>query len=209
MNQLFKGVNVSFSIVDNHVVPSVKSNRGRQQKKTLITANGTATDSEGEPLIGVSILIKRISNGIIIDTDGNFKIQAARGGVLEISYIDYTSQAITLASAQLLKVVLGEDTQMLDEVAVTALSIKRATKALNYNVQGVKNDKSTAVKSANFMSSLAGKVAGANINASSSSVGGTTRVIMCGTKSISSNSNALYIVDGVPIFSTNKGDANG
>ena len=61
------------------------------------------------------------------------------------------SQAITLTSAQPLKVTLGEDTQVLDEVVVTALGIKRATKALSYNVQEVKGDELTTVKSANFM----------------------------------------------------------
>ena len=119
------------------------------------------------------------------------------------------SQAITLTSAQPLKVTLGEDTQVLDEVVVTALGIKRATKALSYNVQEVKGDELTTVKSANFMNSLAGKVAGVNINASSSGVGGATRVVMRGTKSISSDNNALYVIDGVPIFNTNKGDTNG
>ena len=114
------------------------------------------------------------------------------------------SQAITLTSAQPLKVTLGEDTQVLDEVVVTALGIKRATKALSYNVQEVKGDELTTVKSANFMNSLAGKVAGVNINASSSGVGGATRVVMRGTKSISSDNNALYVIDGVPIFNTNK-----
>ena len=119
------------------------------------------------------------------------------------------SQAITLTSAQPLKVTLGEDTQVLDEVVVTALGIKRATKALSYNVQEVKGDELTTVKSANFMNSLAGKVAGVNINASSSGVGGATRVVMRGTKSISSDNNALYVIDGVPIFNTNNGDTNG
>ena len=165
-------------------------------------ASGTVTDSKGEPLIGVSILVKGTSNGTITDMDGNFKIQAAKGDVLEVSYIGYASQAITLANAQPLKVTLGEDTQVLDEVVVTALGIKRATKALSYNVQEVKGDELTTVKSANFMNSLAGKVAGVNINASSSGVGGATRVVMRGTKSISSDNNALYVIDGVPVSYT-------
>ena len=65
MNQLFRGVNVSFSIVDNHIVLSAKSNKEDQQKKTPITVSGTVTDSKGEPLIGVSILVKGTSNGTI------------------------------------------------------------------------------------------------------------------------------------------------
>ena len=81
-------------------------------------------------------------------------------------------QAITLANAQPIKVTLGEDTQVLDEVVVTALGIKRATKALSYNVQEVKGDELTAVKDANFMNSLSGKVAGVQINSGATGAGG-------------------------------------
>ncbi|WP_283140010.1 SusC/RagA family TonB-linked outer membrane protein [Bacteroides congonensis] len=117
------------------------------------------------------------------------------------------SQAITLANAQPLKIVMGEDTQTLDEVVVTALGIKRSEKALSYNVQQVKGDDLTAVKDANFMNSLNGKVAGVNIQRSASGVGGGTRVVMRGNKSIAGQNNVLYVVDGVPIG--NKADRSG
>ena len=209
MSILFKGTNVSFSIVNNHIVLSANNKKEEQQKKVPVTASGTITDAQGEPLIGVSVLVKGTSNGTITDMDGNFKIQASKGDVLEISYVGYATQTITLANAQPLKITMGEDAQALDEVVVTALGIKRATKALSYNVQEVKGDELTTVKDANFMNSLAGKVAGVNINASSSGVGGATRVVMRGTKSISSDNNALYVIDGVPIFNINKGDISG
>ena len=207
MNQLFKGVNTSFSIVDNHIVLSAKNTKVDQQKKTPIAASGTITDAKGEPLIGVSVLVKGTSNGTITDMDGNFKIQATKGDVLEVSYIGYASQAITLANAQPLKIVMGEDTQTLDEVVVTALGIKRSEKALSYNVQQVKGDDLTAVKDANFMNSLNGKVAGVNIQRSASGVGGGTRVVMRGNKSIAGQNNVLYVVDGIPIG--NKADRSG
>ncbi|WP_448776565.1 SusC/RagA family TonB-linked outer membrane protein [Bacteroides congonensis] len=207
MNQLFKGINTSFSIVDNHIVLSAKNIKVDQQKKTPIAASGTITDAKGEPLIGVSVLVKGTSNGTITDMDGNFKIQAAKDDVLEVSYIGYASQAITLANAQPLKIVMGEDTQTLDEVVVTALGIKRSEKALSYNVQQVKGDDLTAVKDANFMNSLNGKVAGVNIQRSASGVGGGTRVVMRGNKSIAGQNNVLYVVDGVPIG--NKADRSG
>ena len=207
INQLFKGINTSFSIVDNHIVLSAKNIKVDQQKKTPIAASGTITDAKGEPLIGVSVLVKGTSNGTITDMDGNFKIQAAKGDVLEVSYIGYASQAITLANAQPLKIVMGEDTQTLDEVVVTALGIKRSEKALSYNVQQVKGDDLTAVKDANFMNSLNGKVAGVNIQRSASGVGGGTRVVMRGNKSIAGQNNVLYVVDGVPIG--NKADRSG
>ena len=100
---------------------------------------------------------------------------------------------------------MGEDTQTLDEVVVTALGIKRSQKALSYNVQEIKNNELTTVKDANFINSLSGKVAGVNINASATGTGGATRVVMRGTKSISSNNNALYVIDGVPLFNSSGG----
>ena len=83
----------------------------------------------------------------------------------------HISQSITLANAQPLKVTMGEDTQTLDEVVVTALGIKREQKALSYNVQQVKGDELTNIKDANFINALSGKVAGVTINASSAGAG--------------------------------------
>ena len=200
MNILFKGTNISFSIVNKHIVLSTKNPQKEKKDKTPITASGTVADAQGEPLIGVSVLVKGTSNGTITDMDGNFKIQASKGDVLEISYVGYASQSITLANAQPLKIVMGEDTQALEEVVVTALGIKRATKALSYNVQEVKADELTTNKDPNFVNSLNGKVAGVTINASSSGVGGASKVVMRGTKSIMQSSNALYVIDGVPMF---------
>mgnify|MGYP000093428687 FL=1 len=208
MGQLFKGTNISYSIVDKHIVLSTKK-EVEQQKKTPIVATGTVTDAQGEPLIGVSILVKGTATGAITDMDGNFKIQAAKGDVLEISYIGYASQSITLANAQPLKVTMGEDTQTLDEVVVTALGIKREQKALSYNVQQVKGDELTNIKDANFINALSGKVAGVTINASSAGAGAAARVVMRGTKSLEKNDNALYVIDGIPMFNVNSGDNAG
>ena len=114
----------------------------------------------------------------------------------------HISQSITLANAQPLKVTMGEDTQTLDEVVVTALGIKREQKALSYNVQQVKGEALTAVKDANFINSLAGKVAGVQISSGATGAGGATRVVMRGMKSLTKNNNALYVIDGVPMFNT-------
>lgn len=209
MNQLFKSGNISFSIVNQHIVLSTKNKAGEQQKKTPIVASGKIVDIQGEPLIGVSILVKGTSNGTISDIDGNFKIQAAKGDILEISYVGYASQAVMLNNAQPFKITMGEDTKALDEVVVTALGIKRSEKALSYNVQVVGNEALNSVKDANFMNSLNGKVAGVNIQRSASGVGGGTRVVMRGNKSISGENNVLYVVDGIPIGNKANRDGDG
>ena len=89
---------------------------------------------------------------------------------------------------------MGEDTQTLEEVVVTALGIKREQKALSYNVQQVKGDELTNIKDANFINALSGKVAGVTINASSAGAGAAARVVMRGTKSLEKNDNALYVL---------------
>lgn len=178
------------------------------QQTGKITTKGSIVDAKGEPLIGVSILEKGTTNGTITDFDGNFTLQVSPNATIEFSYIGYKTQSM-IAKADFGKITMKEDTEVLDEVVVTALGIKRSEKALSYNVQEVKGDELTTVKDANFMNSLAGKVAGVNINTSSSGVGGATRVVMRGVKSIANNNNALYVIDGVPIYNTNNGSTEG
>ena len=150
-------------------------------------------------MIGVNVKVKGTTTGAITDFDGNFQIQAKKGAVLEISYIGYASQEVKVTDNKSLSIVMTEDAKVLNEVVVTALGIKRETKSLTYNVQQIGGDEVAKAKDMNVMSSLAGKVAGVNINASSSGIGGGARVVMRGTKSISGNNNALYVVDGVPL----------
>ena len=177
-----------------------------QSKKVTVTGN--VVDAAGEPLIGVSVLVKGTTNGAVTDLDGNFTLEASEGAMLEISYIGYSTQTVAATTAPI-KVVMKEDSEQLEEVVVTALGIKRSEKALSYNVQQVSGDELSTIKDANFVSSLNGKVAGVTIN-SSSTAGGASRVVMRGVKSISSNNLALYVIDGVPMFNMmNGGDGGG
>lgn len=176
--------------------------------KESVTVAGAITDINGEPLIGVSILEKGTTNGTVTDIDGNFTLQVSAGAMLEISYIGYKTLSIS-AQPSLGKIVMHEDTEVLEEVVVTALGIKRSQKALSYNVQEVKGDAVTAVKDANFMNSLAGKVAGVQISSGATGAGGATRVVMRGMKSLTKDNNALYVIDGVPMFNTGKSGGEG
>ena len=150
-----------------------------------IKVTGRVIDNSGEPLIGVSILVKGTSTGTLTNLDGEFSIDVAEGDVLKFSYVGYQPQEVTVtSSSSSINITMIEDAKKLDEVVVTALGIKREQKSLSYNVQQVKGDMLTTNKDANFVNSLAGKVAGVNINASSSGTGGISKVVMRGTKSI-------------------------
>ena len=140
---------------------------------------------------------KGTTNGAVTDLDGNYKITTKTATpVLVFSYVGYQTKE-THATENIVNIVLEDGAQELGEVVVTALGIKRSEKALSYNVQKVGNDAVTTVKSANFMNSLSGKVAGVNINASSAGMGGAARVVMRGPKSISQSNQALYVITRV------------
>lgn len=165
---------------------------------------GTVLDENGEPIIGATIKVKDSKTATVTDLDGNFSFEVQDGSPLVISYLGYSDKEITSYGDNLV-VNLAQNEKQLDEVVVTALGIKRSEKALSYNVQQVKGDELTKVKSTNFMNSLAGKVAGITINASSVGAGGATKVVMRGPKSITQSNSALYVIDGVPVSNTSNG----
>lgn len=208
LEQVLKGKDIVYKVDDNVVYLSrvntePTANAVHQQQKIT----GKVVDSNDEPLIGVSVLEKGTTNGTITDFDGKYTVDVSSGNaVLQFSYVGYQTVEVQVASKKVLDVVLKEDAQALEEVVVTALGIKRSEKALSYNVQQINTDAITSNKDANFVNALNGKVAGVTINASSSGVGGVSKVVMRGTKSIMQSSNALYVIDGVPMFS---GSGNG
>lgn len=197
LDDIFKGTDISYTVIDKQIILS-KSNKVNQNTKA-IQIKGTVKDALGEPLIGVSVLVKGTSNGTVTDLDGRFSLNVSVGDILEFSYVGYAAQSVTVKNATPLDIVLSEDAQALDEVVVTALGIKREAKALTYNVQEIKAAGITKVKDANFVNSLSGKIAGVTINQSSSGTGGSSRVVMRGTKSLFGENNALYVLDGIPM----------
>ena len=172
-------------------------------------AKGIVKDTNGEPLIGVSVLVEGTFNGVTTNMDGAFSLEVRKGDKLQFSYIGYRTLTLPVPANGQMNVVLEEESTALDEVVVTALGIKREQKALSYNVQTVKGDAFTINKDANFINSLAGKVAGVNISSSAAGAGSASRVIMRGTKSLSVNDNALYVIDGIPMFDINTGSETG
>ncbi|GJQ04983.1 SusC/RagA family TonB-linked outer membrane protein [Capnocytophaga canimorsus] len=187
-------------------ITSVREVVEQQTKKV----SGTVTDEFGQPLPGVSVFIKGTQRGITTDFDGNYQIQASQGEVLVFSYVGFVTQEKVISSGgneQVINVSLKEETQQLEQVVVTALGIKRQEKALSYNVQQVKSEELTKVKETNIVNSLNGKVAGVNIQRSASGVGGATKVVMRGLKSIDGNNGVLYVIDGVPMFNRQRDGA--
>lgn len=203
LDKALTGKGITYRIDENVVYLTRKKETDKQapqQPKKKKTVTGRIVDANGEPLIGVSVMEKGTTNGAITDMDGNYTLTVGDNSVLQYSYVGYKNQEQSASGKNTINLTMAENSEQLEEVVVTALGIKRSEKALSYNVQQVKADDVTTNKDANFVNSLSGKVAGVNINASSSGVGGISKVVMRGTKSIMQSSNALYVIDGVPIF---------
>ena len=176
-----------------------------QQNRNEMKVTGTVFDSTNEPIIGATVRVKGEQTATVTDIDGNFTLNAHTGATLIVSYLGHQTQEVTVPAKGNVTITLKSESRQIDEVVVTALGIRRSEKALSYNVQKVGTDDLTTVKNTNFMNSLNGKVAGININASSAGMGGATRVVMRGPKSISQSNQALYVIDGVPITNTSYG----
>ena len=180
-----------------------------QQTSGNIKITGTVVDNTGEPAIGATVRVKNGQHGVVTDIDGKFTIDVPKGSTLVVSYIGTQTQEVQVGNTHDLHITMQPTARQIDEVVVTALGIKRSEKALSYNVQKVGSDQLTNVKNVNFVNSLNGAVAGVNINASTAGVGGPTRVVMRGTKSITGGNNVLYVIDGVPMLNKSGGDIGG
>lgn len=164
------------------------------------TVTGTVTDSDADaPLPGVSVLVKGTTTGTITDIDGQYSISIPSSATtLVFSYLGYGRQELIIGNSNVLNVSLKAEESALSEVVVTAFGLEREKKSLTYTVQDVGTRELTEARELNVMNSLSGKVAGLSINRGGSGVGSATRVILRGNRSISGDSQPLYIVDGVP-----------
>ena len=167
------------------------------QRKTI---TGTVKDVKGEAIIGANVSVEGTTIGTITNIDGAFKLEAPDNGKLIVSFIGYEKQEVGINKKQAFTITLEEDTEMLSEVVVTALGIKREKKALGYAMQEVKTDAFSENRSTNVSNLLQGKVAGVQISQSGSGVGGPTRVVLRGLNSLSGNNSPLWVVDGLPVL---------
>lgn len=174
------------------------------QEKIKIT--GIVKDVNGETVIGANVSVKGTTIGTITNIDGAFNLEAPIDGKLVISYIGYVKQEINIQGRQNFSITLKDDAEMLSEVVVTALGIKREKKALGYAMQEVKTESFSENRSTSVSNLLQGKIAGVQISQSAGGVGGSTRVVLRGLNSLSGNNSPLWVVDGLPILDNRNGD---
>lgn len=192
---LFTPVGISYDIQMSNIIIT------NAREPEPVNISGTVLGEDGFPVPGAAVIESGTSNGTTADLDGKFSLTVSDASAsVTFSSLGYDSVTLPVGTRTIFNVTLREEAVALEGTVVTALGIRRDEKALSYNVQEVSSEMLTEVKNANFINSLAGKVAGVTVNTSSSGVGGASKVVLRGNKSISQSSNALYVIDGIPMY---------
>ena len=180
-----------------YTMSAAESVYGIQHVQQAKRITGTVVDAAGEPIIGASVSVKGTGTGAVTDFDGKFTVEAPEGSTLEVSYIGYAAKNVKVTSANTYKIMLQEDTQLLGEVVVTAMGIKKERKSLGYAVDDMGAEELMKNKSVNPINSLAGKIAGVNITQGGGAAGVGSQIILRGGTSLERDNQPLFVVDGV------------
>ena len=173
------------------------------------TVTGVISDDTGLPLIGANVLVSGSDLGTITDIDGNFSLSVPDGAnELIVSYTGFNSQTIDIAGVNNVTVTLVEG-ELIDEIVVTGLGIKKEKKALGYAVSSVKGEQLEQRAEGDVARILSGKAAGVQITSAGGASGSATNVTIRGLSSFSGSNQALFIVDGIPFSNDTNGGING
>ncbi len=167
---------------------------GQAQKSDV---SGTVTIGD-EPVIGASIYNRTAETGTITDLNGQWKLFASVGDLMEVSYLGYESYLFTISDKKFYAIELTAENLQFDEIVVTALGLERESKSLGYSVEKLATKEIDKVQSVNFLDNLGGKLAGVTINQGATGVGSSSVISIRGESSFTNN-NPLFIVDGIPI----------
>ncbi|WP_109832658.1 SusC/RagA family TonB-linked outer membrane protein [Reichenbachiella versicolor] len=161
---------------------------------------GIVKDQAGVGLPGVTLLVQGTNKGTLTDMDGKFSIQVSSTDVLVVSFVGYVTQEIPVGDQSVIDVSMEVDVDVLNEVVVTALGLKKEKRSIGFAVQEVKSAELNQVSTPNVVNLLAGKVAGLQVTGSGNGVASSSRIVLRGENSLNINKNApLFVIDGVPV----------
>ena len=162
--------------------------------------NGYVYDVDGVPIIGANIVLKERSDiGTISDIDGFFVLNENPPQILLVSYLGYQIQEVEVASLDTINIILQQDAVSLDEVVVTALGIKKSEKSLGYATQSISGSNIDKATDPNFLNKLSGQVAGLQISPSSNGPGGSARILIRGSSSLTGEDQPIFVIDGIVV----------
>ncbi|WP_075591388.1 SusC/RagA family TonB-linked outer membrane protein [Labilibacter marinus] len=162
--------------------------------------SGKVVDDLGEAIPGVSIVVKGTTTGTISRPDGTYQLNVPEDATaIVFTFVGMQMQEIAYTGQSTINATMVSDTEDIDEVVVTAMGIKRSEKSLGYSATKVSSDELIKARETNVTRALAGKVAGVQVQTTSSDPGAASSVIIRGFGSINGSNQPLYVVDGVPL----------
>ena len=170
------------------------------REEKCVVVKGVVCDAQGEAIVGVNIIEKGTMNGVTTDRRGKFSLEVDLHGTLIVSFVGYRTRIIPVEGRTDFVITLEHDYILLDDVIVTALGLQKKESALSYAAVQVNKNELVRVKDPNMIVALMGKVAGMQVNRSSSGMGGSVKVVMRGSRSVAGNNQPLYVIDGVPML---------
>ncbi|MGD2034627.1 MAG: SusC/RagA family TonB-linked outer membrane protein [Bacteroidales bacterium] len=200
--EISKQTGLSFQMINKNI--AVQLEKKEYQEQRIITGQVTEA-STGEPLIGASVQLNGTLRGVITDANGNYRIEVPEDTeYLIVSYVGYVPIEIKINDQDVINISLQTDKIDVDEVVVTALGISREEKKIPHAYQKVSGDVVNEGSNKDVLSALSGKFAGVNIR-NTTGIGGTTRIVIRGETSLSSENQPLIVIDGVPIDNSIRG----
>lgn len=207
LNKVFEGTDIYYAMEGKNIMLMSKAKEGGAvQQVNKVT--GIVKDANGEPIIGANVMVKGQSIGTITDIDGRFVLDAPKDAILQISYIGYITQDISVKGKNELAIQLKEDAQAIEEVVVVGYgSVKKSN--LTGALSSVKMDEVPQVATTSVSNLLIGRVPGLSIRQTSASPNGSYDMVIRGSASIEAGNTPLYVIDGFPggdINAINPGD---
>lgn len=195
--QIFEQKGISYKIYDKNLVVLASASMLKQAVKVA----GRVTDAVTKmPLPGVNITVSGTTRGVVTDADGHYSLELPdAGSTLVFSFIGYVTQEFVPDGKSELNVEMVADVKALEEVIVVGYGTQKKSD-ITASISSIKGEQIASGPAASFNESLQGKTSGLQVSQTSGALGSATRIIVRGTGSISSGTNPLYIVDGMPIY---------
>lgn len=209
LKEIASKTGISYAIKDRHIVLTHHlDNNIFASNQLLKKITGSVIDNTGEPVIGANVIEKGTTNGVITDMDGRFSLQVNENAVLQISFIGYINQEVAVKNQQEIKIILIEDTKVLDEVVVVGYGTMRK-RDLTGSVSSIKSEEIQRSPVTSLDQAIQGKAAGVQVSQASSAPGGMVTIRVRGGNSLSSSNEPLYVVDGFPVSAGGSAGGNG
>jgi TonB-linked SusC/RagA family outer membrane protein len=206
LDMLFAGTDVVYTITDRKIIlaPSFLTEDAQQQR----SVSGKVTDSSGQPLPGVTVVVKGTNTGTVTNADGDYTLtNLPEDATLVFSFVGMRTQEMIVGNQDNINIILYEDTRALDEVVVIGYgTVKKSD--LTGSVSSVKSEELTAIPQGSVAQAMQGRSAGIHVKQTSGAPGSAVTVRVRGTNSILGDNNPLYVIDGFPSYSSDLGMLN-